>query len=141
MRLVSTLIVGALLIPGLAACSDDKGSGVEVGIGASLAPEDVITSAANVAKGLGQIIALSATASASASVDKDKAVESAKAITPIWLSIEGTVKKNDSSAYLEFEDNFASLENAAEDGNSTRAVVANSRIAVAAKTYLAKYPG
>lgn len=140
LRSASVVLGVALLVPALAACNDDDKSGVNAEVSASLAPEDVRASASEVAIGLGKIIALSAKVAATASTDKDTAKQAAADIEPIWYSVEGTVKENDSEAYLTFEDNFAILVNAAADGDSAKALTASSSVNATVKAYLLKHP-
>lgn len=139
-RFVVVVLAGALLLPALAACNN-KSTAVSAGVSASGSPEDLRASAAAVAKGLGQITTISATIAATAATDKTSAQASFAEIEPVWSSIEGTVKANDSSAYLSFEDSFAILEASAKSGDAIRAATASASVAATVKAYLAKYPG
>ena len=62
-------------------------------------------------------------------------------IEPEWQAIEGTIKSNDQDVYLTFEDTFALLGNAVDDGDAAAAKDAADTIGTAADDYLADYPG
>src|SRR6478735_6380771 len=118
---------------GAVACgsSGDSGSGST----ATSAPEELRTSAAEVATGLGEIVTLTGQIATTAAVDKEKAMEQADEIETHWQPIEGTVKANDQEAYLSFEDAFAVSEKAASEGDGTAAASAAADIAANATQY------
>ena len=62
-------------------------------------------------------------------------------IEVLWQPIEGTILENDEDTYIAFEDNFALLGNAVEDGDADLAADADAAIAEAADAYLAEFPG
>ncbi|MGH9163921.1 MAG: hypothetical protein ACRDZW_00175, partial [Acidimicrobiales bacterium] len=103
-------------------------------------PEDLRAPADEVAGGLRQIQTI-ATGVVSAGTDSDAAKAQVEKIEPVWQGIEGTVKANDEDAYVSFEDSFALLEKAAEEGDVTRAQEGSADVAQAVGAYLAEYPG
>lgn len=103
-------------------------------------PEDRRASAAEVSKGLRQIETTAAEVAA-AGVDKARATRAAGRIEPVWETIEGTVKANDPDAYIAFEDAFALLENAADQGDAAKAQQGADSVSKTVAAYLAKYPG
>ena len=75
----------------------------------SKAPEEAGAPASEVSASLTQIRDISAQVAQAVGSDKAKAKELNEQIEPVWQSIEGTVKANDSDAYITFEDSFAEL--------------------------------
>lgn len=138
MRIVGSIFVcSALMLGGVACSSDDPTDETE----ASAVPEEVTTSAAAVATGL---TAISKTVSGVADVtasDQAAAQALVDKIEPVWEEIEGTVKTNDPDAYVTFEDNFALIGTAVEDGDAAGAQSAADAVADAVSTYIASYPG
>jgi hypothetical protein len=140
-----TIAIALALAAG--ACSSDDDSTVTPAASAgpseneSKAPEDVRVSAAEVSAGLTQIRDLTAQAAQAAGSDKAKAHELHEQIEPVWEHVEGTVKANDSDAYITFEDSFAELGNAIDAGDSAKAQQAATTVATAVTAYLEKYPG
>jgi hypothetical protein len=134
-----TRIVLALLaaVAFLGACGNDKPDASS----SSTAPESLRASAAEVATGLATIRQLAADIAAAAGTDKAKAASLVEQVEPTWKKIEGTIKANDQDAYLTFEDAFAALGKAAEEGDSAKAAKASNDVSTASSAYLARYPG
>jgi len=105
------------------------------------APEDVRAPDAAVAAGLKQIQDITGQVAQSVGGDKSKAKELNEQIEPVWETIEGTVKANDSSSYITFEDSFAALEKAVNSGDAAKAQQAAATVGVAATAYLKNHPG
>ncbi len=78
---------------------------------------------------------------AAAGTDKDKMQAEDAKIEPAWMTIEGTIKANDVDTYLAFEDAFAVIEKAAEEGDAAAAKTGAETVTTTADAYLAKYPG
>jgi hypothetical protein len=129
------LLSGALL---LTACggSDDTAT---PSTSTSPAPEDVTTSPAAVKTGLEKIVTIAAGIKTDIA-DKTRATAGYESIEPVWSTIEGTVKQNDSNAYLALEDAFAVLKNAAEKADATLAASGSEAVSKTVSAYLAKYP-
>jgi hypothetical protein len=139
MRIIGTILVCTALSLGGAACSSDDSAGGETN--SSPAPEEVTTSAAAVATGL---TAISGTVSGIADVagtDQAAAEALVEEIEPVWEEIEGTVKANDPDAYVTFEDNFALIGTAVEEGDAQQTESAATAVSDAVTAYLASYPG
>ena len=135
------LMVGVSLLA--AACSDAKKTDTSVGgaLSTAAAPEDLRASAADVASGLQKIESTAKQIASTAGTDKTKAKELAGELEPVWKTIEGTVKANDPDSYIAFEDAFALLETAADDGDGTKAQQGAGSVSSTVASYLAKYPG
>jgi hypothetical protein len=141
-RVMATAAVLALGLS-LAACGDDDDDAATEGSATEgTAPEDVRASDAEVATGLQQIDDLGdEVASAVADGDDDGAVEANEQIEPAWFGVEGTVKANDEDVYLTFEDNFATLGMAVDEGDAEGAQTAADTVSETVSAYLADHPG
>ena len=58
-----------------------------------------------------------------------------------WLAIEGRIKKNDTGAYLEFEDALSDMRIGAEDEDAAKVKKGATAVATLIAAYLAKFPG
>jgi hypothetical protein len=143
MRLVRVgLMATALaLIAVVGACSDNKSTADTTSESSGGRPEDQRAPDAEVATGLKKIESTVNEVAKTTGSDKDKAKELTEEIEPVWEEIEGTIKAHDQDAYITFEDNFATLESAAEDGDAAKAQQAATTVSGAVTAYLAKYPG
>lgn len=138
MRRVSVLAIlltGAVLLTGCGS-DDDKAASSS---SSTPAPESVTTSPEAVKVGLNKIVGIAADIKAAIS-DKTRATTLDEGIEPIWSTIEGTVKHNDSDTYIALEDAFAVLENAVSSSNASKAAAGADAVATAVSAYLAKYP-
>ena len=88
-----------------------------------------------------QIGGITAQAAQAVPSDKAKAQDASEQIEPVWQHVEGTVKANDPDAYITFEDSFAALEKAVDDGDAAKAQEAATTVATTVTAYLEKYPG
>lgn len=140
-RLSATvMLVGALSFGVMATgCSDDKAS--DKTASTTTAPEDARTSDVKVAAGLAKINATATGIAAASAINKAKAQQLVDDIEPAWQPIEGTIKENSQDTYLAFEDAFAVLGKAADDGDASAAAGAVKDIAGASASYLQDYPG
>jgi hypothetical protein len=127
------LVVGA----GCSAGSDPKSSPTST----SLAPEATLASNAKVTEGLKSLGLLAASASKQATSSASAAKTSADQAAEQWRAIEGRIKKNDTSAYLEFEDALSDLRVGAQDRDAAKVARGAASIAATTSAYLAKYPG
>jgi hypothetical protein len=146
MRLMQAGAVGIMtmgLALGAGACSsnDNTSTAPNQSASASQAPEDVRAPDAAVATGLKQIQDITGQVAQSVASDKSKAKDLNEQIEPVWETIEGTVKANDSSSYITFEDSFAALEKAVDSGDAAKAQQAATTVASTATAYLQTYPG
>lgn len=148
-RGVSAGLFAALLVAGLSACGDNtKDSSVAApagspagGTAASSAPEDLRASDADVAAGLATIQGLVTDVSSYLTSDHQRAADQQEKIEPAWRAIEGTIKANDSSTYLTFEDQFALLSGAVASSDQGKADSARAAVTKAAGDYLRAHPG
>jgi hypothetical protein len=146
-RIVSAGLLAGLLVGGLSACGDDKKDEATTSSpaadvpSASPAPEELRTSDADVAAGLTTIEGLVADVATYLTSDHQRAVDQQEKIEPAWQAIEGTIKANDSSAYLSFEDQFAVLSGAVNNSDQSKADAANTTVKQAAADYLKAHPG
>ncbi len=132
--------VGLALFAG-ACSSNDKSTVTQSSTAsASQAPEDVKAPAAEVTAGLQQIQDITAQVAQAVGSDKATASDLNEQIEPVWQKIEGTVKSNDSEAYITFEDSFAALGKAVDSGDSAKAQEAANTVATTVAAYVAAYP-
>jgi hypothetical protein len=136
------LLSGALVL-GTSACGSKDSDANQPAVGTEhgdLAPEDVHAPDAEVADGLGKIKGIVDEIGTSAATDNNHAKDLQGEIEPIWASIEGTVKANDSNAYLTFEDQFAVIGKAVTQKDESSAKTAAALVDKTADTYLAAHP-
>jgi hypothetical protein len=143
MRVIRVVLVAAAVSLTAMACSSDSKTATtsSSSSSSSAAPEDVRAPAAAVAAGLQSIKTIAGSIAAAAGSDKAGAKAEVDKIEPVWQEIEGTVKANDPDAYITFEDSFAVLGTAADDGDAAKAQQGADSVAKAVDAYLAKYPG
>ena len=134
------LLVGGLLL-GAGCGSSSSSSGTSPSTAAEKAPEDVLVPNAEVTTGLASLAGLVKTAAEEAKTDTTAAKATADDVEQQWQKIEGRIKKNDTGAYLEFEDGLSDVRTGASEGDATRAAKGAAAVAVATTAYLAKYPG
>lgn len=120
---LSVLITCVIAIPGPAGAAEEKAS-----------PDAV-------AGGLQKIEDIAASTAEFVGKNNSKAEELHADIEPVWEKIEGTVKANDSSAYVSLEDSFTLLKIAAKSADPAKASKASEGLSSAVKTYLAAHPG
>ena len=121
--LVSAVIACVTLLPGPAGAAEEKAS------------------ADTVAAGLQKIEDIAASTAAAASKDGAKAERLHADIEPVWEKIEGTVRANDSEAYVALENSFTLLRIAAKGADASKASKASGELSSAVKSYLAAHPG
>lgn len=132
-----TLVIAGVV--GLAGCS--SGGSTSAPTSTTEAPQTQPVTAATVAAGMRKIDQIAKDIAASAGSDKARAVSLAGEIEPAWRPIEDIVKQHDQNTYLAMEDNFAVLENAADDGDAAAAARGAAAISPVVQAYVAKYPG
>jgi len=142
---IAALTIALALLAGACSSNDKTTVTPAATAGASedetKAPEEARAPASEVSAGLTQIRDISAQIAQAVGSDKAKANELNEQIEPVWQSIEGTVKANDSDAYITFEDSFAELGTAVDNGDSAKAQQAAATVATTVTAYLEKYPG
>jgi hypothetical protein len=106
----------------------------------TLAPEDILVPNAKVTSGLASLGRLVATAATQAGTSADAAKATVDQSWDQWLAIEGRVKKNDTGAYLEFEDALSDMRIGADEGNAAKVKKGATAVAALSTAYLAKFP-
>ncbi|MFM2070112.1 MAG: hypothetical protein RLZZ623_375 [Actinomycetota bacterium] len=97
-----------------------------------------IVSDAEVASGLG------GTAAVMSAFITDPASATSAAIDAMysnWFLYEGTIKQNDTAAYLDLEDSLGAFKLAAASADTAGMTVASTSFASAASSYLTQHPG
>jgi len=125
----------AVVLPFSACSSDDDAADSGP---TTTSPEQKISSDAEVAAGLAQMQTLVDDLEA-AGPDTAKAAAARDAMTPIWLGIEGTIKKNEPDIYVDIEDSM-SLLSASVEGDEEKGATGIADIRTSITDYLAKYP-
>ena len=97
-----------------------------------------VVSDAAVASGYGEMIATMTQLSADPSTADEAALEG---VHETWESFEGTVKQNDSDAYLASEEALDSFLEAGADQDAAAMAAATTKMSETAATYLAAHPG
>ena len=127
------------------ACGDDDDSDVPA------ATADASTGESEAAPGSYEVVSDAAVASGYAdmlakmtqlSADPGSADEAAlEGVHETWESFEGTVKQNDSDAYLASEEALDSFLEAGADEDAAAMAAATAKMSETAATYLAAHPG
>ena len=127
------------------ACGDDDDSDVPA------ATADASTGESEAAPGSYEVVSDAAVASGYAdmlakmtqlSADPGSADEAAlEGVHETWESFEGTVKQNDSDAYLASEEALDSFLEAGADQDAAAMAAATAKMSETAATYLAAHPG
>ena len=97
-----------------------------------------VVSDAAVASGYGEMIATMTQLSADPSSADEAALEG---VHETWESFEGTVKQNDSDAYLASEEALDSFLEAGADQDAAAMAAATTKMSETTATYLAAHPG
>jgi LPXTG-motif cell wall-anchored protein len=97
-------------------------------------------SAADVAAGLKKIQGIVENTASAAGKDSTKAEQLMEGIEPEWEKIEGTLKSNDTDAYVALEDNFTLLKIGTRAGDAAKTTTASENVAAAVTAYLDKHP-
>jgi hypothetical protein len=133
---LSALLALGLTLGACSSSSDSKGSSTT-----TVAPEDVLVTNAKVTAGLGKLATLVGEAATQANGDADTAKATVNQSWNQWLAIEGRIKKNDTEAYLEFEDSLSDMRIGADDQDAAKVKKGATAVAALITAYLAKFPG
>jgi hypothetical protein len=135
------LPLSALLVLGLAlgACSSSSDSSSSTTT--TVAPEDILVPNAEVTAGLAKLGTLVAEAATQAAGDAETAKATVDRSWTQWLAIEGRIKKNDTGAYLEFEDALSDMRIGADDDDAAKVKKGATAVVALSAAYLAKFPG
>ena len=125
-------LVGLTLL-GTGCSSDDATTGPT-----TTAPEQKISSDADVAVGLAKMgvssAAVAAASNPAAAISADDELE------PVWTAIEGTVRQNEPTLYADIEASLSLLAAGAK-GDGTKATTGADSMGTAIAAYVAKHPG
>lgn len=121
---------------GLIACGDstDKKTGSSTTTAAP-APESQLAPDAEVAAGLKALVKVAE--GISQVPDEAASKKASEGLEPVWMKVEGTVKKNDPDSYATIEEDLSLL----ESGDQTKAKTGAAEMSKTVDAYLVKYPG
>ncbi len=125
----------------VAACGSDDDSGsneTEATETEAESPEEQVVPDSAVANGYADMLAAMTALSADPVSATDDALD---AVHETWESFEGTVKQEDSDAYLASEEALDSFLEAGKDGNAVAMAEATAKMSETAAAYLAAHPG
>ena len=134
--LVGAMALGLVLVAGCSSSSDSSSS-----TSTTKAPEDVLVTNAKVTAGLASLGTLVRTAASQAKTDPAAAQATMNQASEQWEAIEGRIKKNDTDAYLQFEDALSDMRIGAEDKDATKVSKGAGNLATISTAYLAKFAG
>lgn len=141
MRILVLPLSGLLavgLVLGTAGCSSDSKAPPS---STTAAPEDVLVSDAKVTAALAALGQLISTASSQAGTNAEATKATVDQAWNQWQAIEGRIKKNDTGAYLEFEDALSDMRIGADEKDAAKVKRGATAIAALSATYLAQFPG
>jgi hypothetical protein len=104
------------------------------------APEDILVPNAEVTTGLNNLRALVAQAKSEASAGASTAQQTVDDSWSQWLEIEGRIKKNDTGAYLEFEDALSDMRIGAQEDEPAKIEKGATSVDALITSYLADFP-
>jgi hypothetical protein len=130
---VTCACAGAL---GLIACGDanDK-SDAPTATTAAQAPESRLAPDAEVSAGLKALVQVSQ--GIGKVRDEAASKKASEGLEPIWMKVEGTVKKNEPDIYATIEEDLSLL----ESGDPKKTKMGAGEMATTVDAYLAKHPG
>ena len=132
----ASLACAVLVVVGCSSSSDDAKS-----TSTTKPPEDILVPNAQVTTGLDNLRALVAQAKSEASAGASTAQQTVDDSWSQWLKIEGRIKKNDTGAYLEFEDALSDMRIGAQEDEPGKIEKAATSVDALITSYLADFPG
>jgi hypothetical protein len=105
------------------------------------APEDILVPNAAVTAGLNNLRTLVAQAKSEAAAKASTVGQTVDDSWSQWLKIEGRVKKNDTGAYLEFEDALSDMRVGAQEDDPAKVEKGATSVDGLITSYLADFPG
>jgi hypothetical protein len=136
-RSLRVLPIAVALTLGAAACAS-SGSDAK-STPTTQAPEDVLVSNAVAAAGLANLRTIVGKVQSDPAAPNISSV--ADAAWAQWIKVEGRVKKNDTGAYLDFEDALSDLRTGAQDGVDAKVQKGATALEEQIRTYLDRFPG
>jgi hypothetical protein len=135
---VAASLAGVLLVG--AGCSSSS-SGDAKSTSTTVAPEDILVPNAEVTTGLGNLRTLVAQAKTEAAAKASTVEQTVDDSWNQWLKIEGRIKKNDTGAYLEFEDALSDMRIGAQEDEPAKVQKGAQSVDALITSYLADFPG
>jgi hypothetical protein len=132
--LACTVVVGA-------GCSSSSSSDDAKSTTTTLAPEDILVPNAEVTAGLNNLRTLVAQAKTEAASKASTVGQTVDDSWSQWLKIEGRIKKNDTGAYLEFEDALSDMRIGAQEDEPAKVEKGATSVDALITSYLADFPG
>jgi hypothetical protein len=121
---------------GLIACGDSNDtSNARTATTVAPAPESQLASDAEVSTGLKALVTVAR--GISEVRDETASKKASGGLEPIWMKVEGTVKKNEPDMYATIEEDLSLL----ESGDATKTKTGADEMAKTVDAYLAKHPG
>ncbi len=105
------------------------------------APEDILVPNAEVTTGLDNLRTLVAQAKSEAAAKASTVEQTVDDAWTQWLKIEGRIKKNDTGAYLEFEDALSDMRIGAQEDEPAKIEKGAAAVDALITSYLADFPG
>ena len=130
LRLLALTGVSAGLLVAGGCGSDDENAGS----GSTPAPESEIVSDAKVAVGLKALVGVATAISKLPNATASK--QASKGLEPVWMKVEGTVKKNEPDMYATIEEDLTLL----ESGDQAKTQSGATELSKTVDGYLAKHP-
>ncbi len=140
MRLRTAVVAASLACAVLIGAGCSSSSGDAEPTATTQAPEDVVVPNAAVTTGLGNLRTLVADAKTQADAGGEAVQQSADDAWTQWLKIEGRIKKNDTGAYLEFEDALSDIRVGAQENEPAKVKQGAATIDGLITSYLADFP-
>jgi len=104
------------------------------------APEERVSTAAEVTAGLADVRQQAATIKTTLTTDQAGAEAQSRAMYDRWFEFEGTVRKNDKNLYLQMEDGLAAIKAGAEQNRADKVDKGLKDLEEGATAYLVKFP-
>jgi hypothetical protein len=143
MRLRTAAVAASLACVVLvgAGCSSSSSSDDGKATPTTKAPEDVLVPNAEVTIGLNNLRAQVAQAKSEAASGAATVQQTVDDAWSQWLKIEGRVKKNDTGAYLQFEDALSDMRIGAQEDERAKVEKGATSVDALITSYLADFPG
>ena len=135
--LALSLLLAAAVGAGCSSSSSSDGGSTST----TKSPEDVLVSNAEAKTGLTSLRALALRASSEAKAGSSAVKATVDDAWTQWVKVEGRVKKNDTGAYLEFEDALSDMRTGAKEGINGKVASGATSVDALITSYLASFPG
>jgi hypothetical protein len=142
MRLRTAAVAASLALAVLlgAGCSSSSSDDAKPTV-TTKAPEDILVPNAQVTTGLNNLRTLVAQAKSEVAAKASTLAKTVDDAWSQWQEIEGRVKKNDTGAYLEFEDALSDMRIGAQEDEPAKVQKGAQSVDALITSYLADFPG